>query len=154
VVLAEELYDLQHAQARVLAEQLRISADYTVVEAPAGTAGPDTLALAEYCGAALLTVEISVTRRPDIEEAVNRMTRLGTPVLGLVVLPRVSLPAPSWPARGASVPSSGSVRLRKTTAPLAAEPGGQQPEPVARDGEDDAAVSALHADAADRPSGN
>ena len=102
----------------------------------------------------MLTIEISVTRQPDIEEAVNRMTRLGTPVLGLVVLPRVSLPAPSWPARGASVPSSGSVRLRKTTAPLAAEPGGQQPESVARDGEDDAAVSALRADAADRPSGN
>ena len=100
VVLAEELYDLQHAQARVLAEQLRISADYTVVEAPAGSAGPDTLALAEYCGAALLTVEISVTRRPDIEEAVNRITRLGTPVLGLVALPRLRLPAPSRPAQG------------------------------------------------------
>jgi Mrp family chromosome partitioning ATPase len=154
VVLAEELYDLQHAQARVLAEQLRISADYTVVEAPAGSAGPDTLALAEYCGAALLTVEISVTRRPDIEEAINRMTRLGTPVLGLVALPRLRLPAPARPAQGAGVPSSGSVRLRKTTAPPAAEPSGPQPESVARDGEDDAAVSALHTDAADRLSGN
>ena len=154
VVLAEELYDLQHTQARVLAEQLRISADYTVIEAPGGSAGPDTLALAEYCGAALLAVEISVTRRPDIEEAINRMTRLGTPVLGLVALPRLRLPAPARPAQGSSVPSSGSVRLRKTTAPHAAEPGGPQPESVARDGEDDAAVSALHADAADRPSGN
>lgn len=154
VVLAEELYDLQHTQARVLAEQLRISADYTVIEAPGGSAGPDTLALAEYCGAALLAVEISVTRRPDIEDAVNRMTRLGTPVLGLVALPRLRLPAPARPAQGSSVPSSGSVRLRKTTAPHAAEPGGPQPESVARDGEDDAAVSALHADAADRPSGN
>ena len=153
VVLAEELYDLQHAQARVLAEQLRISADYTVVEAPAGSAGPDTLALAEYCGAALLTVEISVTRQPDIEEAVNRITRLGTPVLGLVALPRLRPPAPSWSARRASVPSFGPIRLRKTTAPLAAEPGGPQPEPVALDGEDDTAMSALHADAADRPSG-
>ena len=153
VVLAEELYDLQHAQARILAEQLRISADYTVVEAPAGSAGPDTLALAEYCGAALLTVEISVTRQPDIEEAVNRITRLGTPVLGLVALPRLRPPAPSRPARRASMPSFGSVRLRKTTAPLTAEPGGPQPEPVAQDGEDDAAMSALHADAADRPSG-
>jgi capsular polysaccharide biosynthesis protein len=160
VVLADELYDLQHAQARVLAEQLRISADYTVVEAPAGSAGPDTLALAEYCGAALLTVEISVTRQPDIEEAVNRITRLGTPVLGLVALPRLRPPAPSWPARRASVPSFGPIRLRKTpirlrktTAPLAAEPGGAQPEPVAQDGEDDTAMSALHADAADRPSG-
>jgi hypothetical protein len=45
------------------------------------------------------------------------------------------------------------IRLRKTTAPLAAEPGGAQPEPVAQDGEDDTAMSALHADAADRPSG-
>jgi capsular polysaccharide biosynthesis protein len=151
VVLAE---DLQHAQARALAEQLRISADYTVVEAPGGSAGPDTLALAEYCGAALLAVEISVTRRPDIEEAVNRMTRLGTPVLGLVALPRLRLPAPVRPVQGASMPSSGSVRLRKTIAPHAAEPGGPQPEPVAQDGEDDAAVSALHADAADRPVGN
>ena len=60
VVLGEDLQDLPHAQARVLAEQLRISADYAVIEAPAGSAGPDSLALAEYCGAAILAVEISV----------------------------------------------------------------------------------------------
>ena len=153
VVLAEELHDLQHAQARVLAEQLRISADYAVIEAPAGSAGPDTLALAEYCGAAVLAVEISVTRRPDIEDAINRITRLGTPVLGLVALPRLRLPAPVRSAQEASVPSSGSVRLRKTADPLAPAPGGSRPEPAAQDGKDDAAVSAVHADAADRPSG-
>ncbi len=124
VVLAEELHDLQHVQARVLAEQLRISADYTVIEAPAGSAGPDTLALAEYCGAALLTVEISVTRRPDIEEAIDRITRLGTPVLGLVALPRLHLPVPARSAHEAGVPSSGSVRLRKTAGPLDPAPGG------------------------------
>ena len=146
VVLAEELYDLQHAQARVLAEQLRISADYTVVEAPAGSAGPDTLALAEYCGAALLTVEISVTRRPDIEDAVNRMTRLGTPVLGLVALPRLSLPAPSRRPKGRACRPPDRSGCARPPRRIAAEPGGPQPEPVARDGEDDAAVSALHAD--------
>ena len=156
VVLAEELHDLQHTQARVLAEQLRISADYAVIEAPAESAGPDTLALAEYCGAAVLAVEMSVTRRPEIEDAINRITRLGTPVLGLVALPRLRLPAPARSAQEASVPSSGSVRLRKTADPLAPPapaPGGSRPEPAAQDGKDDAAVSAVHADAADRPSG-
>jgi Mrp family chromosome partitioning ATPase len=178
VVLAEELYDLQQAQARVLAEQLRISAAYVVVEAPAGSAGPDTLALAEYCGGALLTVEISVTRRPDIEDGINRITRLGTPVLGLVALPRLSLPAP---AQKGTVPSSGPARLRKTAGLLAAAPGRPRPKPAAQDRDeaavsavpadaaapgrprpkpaaqdrkDDAAVSAVQADAADRPSGN
>jgi capsular polysaccharide biosynthesis protein len=153
VVLAEDLYDLPHAQARVLAEQLRISTDYTVVEAPAESAGPDTLALAEYCGAALLSVEISVTRRPDIEDAIKRINRLGTSVLGLLAVPRLRLPArPVWEA---SRPSSGSVRPRKTaTGSAAAESGGAPPEPAGQDGEDDGAVSTLHADAADWPSGN
>ena len=142
VVLAEGLYDLQQGQARVLAEQLRISAAYVVVEAPAGSAGPDTLALAEYCGGALLTVEISVTRRPDIEESINRITRLGTPVLGLVALPRMSLPA-----QKGTVPSSGPARLRKTTGLLAAARGRPRPKPAAQDRKDGAEVSAVPADA-------
>ncbi len=156
VVLAEDLHDLYHVHARVLADQLKIGADYTVVEAPAESAGPDTLALVEYCGAALLTVEISVTRRQDIEDSIGRINRLGTSVLGLVTVPRLRLAARlTQPVRKASSPSSGSVRLRKTaTGPAAAESGGRQPEPAAQDGEDDAAVSTVHADAADWPSGN
>ena len=150
VVLAEDLYDLPHAQARVLAEQLRLSADYTIVGAPTGGAGPDILALAEYCGAALLTVEISVTRRPDIENAMNRINRLGIPVAGLVTVPRLRLPA-----RPASRPSSRSVRLRQvSTDPADAGPGSPQPPAVVQSEKNDTAVSAMHADAADRPSGN
>jgi capsular polysaccharide biosynthesis protein len=126
IVLAEELHDLQHAEARVLAEQLRDHADYTVVEAPAGSAGPDSLALAEYCAAAVVAVEVSATRREDIEESVQRITRLGPPVLGLVAVPRLRSPAPQ--VRGPQLPFSGSVRLRKpvtdavTPAPDAGHP--------------------------------
>jgi capsular polysaccharide biosynthesis protein len=150
VVLAEDLHDLPHAHARVLAEQLRACADYAVVEAPAGNAGPDTLALVEFCGAALLTIEISVTRRPDIQDAINRITRLGSPVAGLVTVPRLRLPA-----RPAGRPSSGSVRLRQaSTGPAGPEPGSPLPPAAVRNGQDDTAVSAFHADAADRPSGN
>ena len=154
VVLGEDLQDLPHAQARVLAEQLRISADYAVIEAPAGSAGPDSLALAEYCGAAILAVEISVDRREDVEDSFQRITRLGAPVLGLVAVPRLRLPAASTSAPGQ--PSSGSVRLRKpVTDPGAAATGSGHswPDP-AQDAQDDAAVSAhAHADVADGAAG-
>jgi capsular polysaccharide biosynthesis protein len=144
IVLAEELHDLHHTEARVLAEQLRFDADYTVVEAPARSTGPDSLALAEYCGAALLAVEVSATRREDIEEAVQRITRLGAPVLGLVAVPRLRAPAPL--VRGPELPSSGSVRLRKPASDAAAAaPANGRPWPDGPTaGEDDAAVS-VHA---------
>jgi len=147
VLLAEELHNLPHAQARVLAEQLRISADYTVVEAPARSGGPDTLALAEYCGAALLTVEVTVTTRAQIADSVSWITRLGAPVLGLVALPRLRLPARPGSAAdpGPSMPSSGSARLgapvlgrvalprRRAPGPAQAAQSGQKtPETAAR----------------------
>lgn len=152
IVLAEELHDLHHKEARVLAEHLQDHADYTVIEAPAGSAGADSLALAEYSGAALLAVEVSATRREDIEESVQRITRLGAPVLGLVAVPRFRLPTPL--VRGSEPPSPGSVRLRKPgTDARAAAPGVGLPwddEPPT--GEDDAAVSVhARADLADGP---
>jgi capsular polysaccharide biosynthesis protein len=144
IVLAEELHDLHHTEARVLAEQLRFDADYTVIEVPAGSTGPDSLALAEYCGAALLAVEVSATRREDIEESVQRITRLGAPVLGLVAVPRLRLPTPI--VRAPELPSSGSVRLRKpvTDAAAAAPVNGHEWPDGPTAGEDDAAVS-VHA---------
>jgi capsular polysaccharide biosynthesis protein len=149
IVLAEDLHDLHHAEARVLAEQLRDHADYTVVEAPAGSAGPDSLALAEYCGAALLAVEVSATRREDIDESIQRITRLGAPVLGLVAVPRLRLPAPL--VRGPELSSSGSVRLRKPVADAgAAAPGTDRPWPDGpTTGEDDAVSVHARADLAD-----
>ena len=144
IVLAEELHDLHHAEARVLAEQLRFEADYTVVEAPAGGTGPDSLALAEYCGAALLAIEVSATKREDIDESIQRITRLGAPVLGLVAVPRLRRSAPLVREPGLASPES--VRPRKPVIDAEAAPlGTGRPWP---DGltaaEDDAAVS-VHA---------
>jgi capsular polysaccharide biosynthesis protein len=154
VVLAEDLHDLPHAQARILAEQLGIIADYTVVEAPAGSGGPDSLALAQYCGAALLAVEISATRREEIQDSIARISRLGAPVLGLVAVPRLRLPGGL--AREPGPVSSGSVRLRKpVTGGVGADhgPGLLRPE-LDQDAEDDAGVSAhAHADVADGAAG-
>jgi capsular polysaccharide biosynthesis protein len=153
VVLGDDLQDLTHAQARVLAEQLRISADYTVIEAPAGNAGPDSLALAEYCGAAILAVEISATRREDVEDSLQRITRLGAPVFGLAAVPRLHPPAA--PAREPRQLSSGWVRLLKPGAgPEAVAGSGRSWPDPAQDPQDDAAVSAhAHADVVDGAAG-
>lgn len=158
VVLAADLDNLDHRQARVLAEQLRGDADYTVVEAAGSAGGPDTLGLAEYCGAAILAVEISATRREDVEDSLQRITRLGPPVLGLVAVPRLRLPAA--PARVPAPSSSGSVRLRGPiqSGPVngggAAVPASGRPWPDPPQDEDDAGVSAhAHADVTDGAAG-
>jgi capsular polysaccharide biosynthesis protein len=144
VVLAEELHDLHHKEAQVLAEQLRDYADYTVVEAPAGSSGPDSLALAEYCAAALLAVEVSATRREDVEESAQRITRLGPPVLGLVAVPRLRPPATQ--VRGPQLPFSGSVRLRKpVTDAVAPAPDAGRPWPDGLTAEEDDTVVPVHA---------
>jgi capsular polysaccharide biosynthesis protein len=154
IVLAADLHDLPHAHAMRLAGQLRSSAEYAVIQACAPGTGPDSLALAEYCGAALLAIEISLTKRPQIEDSIRRLNRLGTSVVGVAVLPRLRLPA-----AGRQVPdrlSGGSVRLRKAEPAASAAGSGQTwPDPAeAKDGEAALSMPAVHADAADGPSGN
>jgi hypothetical protein len=95
VVLGADLRDLQREHARRLAGRLAGDAEATVIEAPVPGDGPDSLALAEFCGSALVTIEISVTKRPDAEDAIRRLGRLGTPVAGLVLVPRLRMPAPA-----------------------------------------------------------
>jgi capsular polysaccharide biosynthesis protein len=158
ILLAADLHDLPRAHARQLAGQLRSSADYVVIQAPTQGTGPDTLALAEYCGAAVLTVEISVTKRPDIENSITRLGRLGSPVAGLVVLPRLRLPGRTGQATGKQ--ATGSVRLVKgrvgaePTAP-GAGPGPGRPGPAAASGGDEnPTVPVVLGDVADRHSGN
>jgi capsular polysaccharide biosynthesis protein/Mrp family chromosome partitioning ATPase len=151
VVLSADLHDLPHAQARRLAGQLRGSADYAVIQVSAQGTGPDSLALAEYCAAALLAVEISATKRPDIEDSIRRLGRLGTPVAGLAVLSRLRLPA-----RTSQDAGSLSARLRKSQAgrgdPVsAASTSPAWPDP-AKDGEDNPTVP-VHVDATDGTAG-
>ncbi len=149
LVLAADLHDLPPAQARRVAGQLRSSADYAVIQGPAEITGPDSFALAEYCGAALLTLEISSTKRVDIEDSIRRLTRLGTSVVGLAVLPRLRLP--NRTSQSARDLPAGSVRLVKgADGPVAPAPA---PAP-AKDEQDNSATQAVHVDAADGHSGN
>ena len=155
VVLAEDLHDLHHKEARVLAEQLRESALTTPSSklrpaAPGRTVSPWPSTALPPCWPSRSPPPGGKTSKSPVQ----RVTRLGAPVLGLVAVPRLRLPAPL--ARGPEPSSSGSVRLRKpVTDAEAATPGPDRSwsdGPTA--GEDDAAVSAhVHADLADGATG-
>ena len=178
VVLGADLRDLPREHARRLAGRLAGDAGATVIEAPVPGDGPDSLALAEFCGSALVTIETSVTKRPEAEDAIRRLGRLGTPVAGLVLVPRLRMPAPA-PRDTGRVPSGpgpmepapgGAGRAGagpdEPAPPGPASPGesaGAAGTPAAgpgaswpdRPGSDKPAVSARgRANASDRPGGN
>ncbi|BCB86908.1 Wzz/FepE/Etk N-terminal domain-containing protein [Phytohabitans suffuscus] len=66
---------------------------YVVIEAPATSSSADAQSLASLADAAIIAVELRRTRRPDVSDAAEQLRRVGTPLLGAVVVPRLS-PAP------------------------------------------------------------
>jgi capsular polysaccharide biosynthesis protein/MinD-like ATPase involved in chromosome partitioning or flagellar assembly len=69
---------------------------YVVIEAPATSSSADAQSLASLADAAIIAVELRRTRRPDVSDAAEQLRRVGTPLLGAVVVPRLaSTPAPS-----------------------------------------------------------
>jgi hypothetical protein len=87
VSLAE--YNLQYDTARALTVQLRRDARFVVIELQAKEGGADTLALAEFADAALLTVEAQRTSRDDAGAAIRRLRQMRTQLLGAAVVPPV-----------------------------------------------------------------
>jgi uncharacterized protein involved in exopolysaccharide biosynthesis/Mrp family chromosome partitioning ATPase len=102
-------YHLQHDTAKALTSQLRRDARYVIIEAQAGDDGADTFLLAEFADAALLTVEAGRTTKNQANEAIKRLQRMRTALLGAVVLapigPRVNVRPPQ-----AAPPGLGSGR--------------------------------------------
>jgi Mrp family chromosome partitioning ATPase len=82
------LYDFQHDVNRALIADLRRQASMVIIEAPATAGSSDTFALAEFADAALIVAEVGNTTRPEIAEALQRLDRLHTPVLGATLVPR------------------------------------------------------------------
>jgi capsular polysaccharide biosynthesis protein len=131
VILGAGLSDLPHEQARELTTQLRASADYVVVEAPRPRAGMDTFAVAEFSDAALLAVEVSRSRHPEVQDCISRLSRLAVTVIGAVAVLRL---------RGASRPSRGREglelparwhRVRATSTERPTDAPRAQPQPAA-----------------------
>jgi capsular polysaccharide biosynthesis protein/MinD-like ATPase involved in chromosome partitioning or flagellar assembly len=94
---------MQSQRLRDTLEALRRQTGYIVIEAPSTSSSADAQSLASLADAAILAVELRRARRPALLDAAEQLRRVGTPLLGAVVLPRlaglrtdeVSLPAVS-----------------------------------------------------------
>lgn len=84
---------LQSQALRDIIATLRAHTGYLIVEAPSTSTGADAQSLASLADAAIIAVELKRTRRPDIADAAEQLRRVGTPVLGAIVMPRLK-PAP------------------------------------------------------------
>jgi capsular polysaccharide biosynthesis protein len=173
--LSPDLGDLQHEEAQDLVSQLIAAARYVVIEAPAPGSGTDSFVLAQFCDAALLAVEIAKTKRPELEDSIRRLDRLGIRILGTATVPalrtRVSVPRaaaePEWapagsgwrrhlpggPANGSDA-ANGNGGGRGKGGALGSGRPWARPAPDPDGGARPAAPASAQADAADRLSGD
>ena len=81
---------MQSQRLRDTLEALRRQAGYVVIEAPSTSSSADAQSLASLADAAILAVELRRARRPALLDAAEQLRRVGTPLLGAVVLPRLA----------------------------------------------------------------
>ncbi|MFI5890696.1 Wzz/FepE/Etk N-terminal domain-containing protein [Actinoplanes sp. NPDC051513] len=81
---------MQSQRLKDTLETLRRQGGYVVIEAPSTSSSADAQGLASLADAALLAVELRKSRRPAVLDAAEQLQRVGTPLLGAVVLPRLS----------------------------------------------------------------
>jgi Mrp family chromosome partitioning ATPase len=84
---AQSEFTLQHDTARALTTQLRRGARFVVIEVQATADGADTLPLAEFADAAVLTVEVQRTTKNQGEASIRRLRQMRTPLVGAAALP-------------------------------------------------------------------
>jgi Mrp family chromosome partitioning ATPase len=81
---------MQSQRLRDTLEALRGQGGYVVIEAPSTSSSADAQSLASLADAAILTVELRRARRPALLDAAEQLQRVGTPLLGAVVLPKIA----------------------------------------------------------------
>ncbi|HWB35615.1 MAG TPA: Wzz/FepE/Etk N-terminal domain-containing protein, partial [Rugosimonospora sp.] len=80
---------LQSPALRETLDMLRREAEYVVIEAPSTAASADAQSLASLADAAIVAVEVKRTTHAEVVDAAEQMRRVGTPLLGAVVMPRL-----------------------------------------------------------------
>lgn len=79
---------------------LRRRASYVIIEAPPTSTSADAQALAEVSDASIIVVEVPRAQRQHVSEAVRQLDRMGSAVLGSVVLPVQPGTQPAPPPQG------------------------------------------------------
>src|SRR5919197_2482670 len=102
-----------------LIEGLRRHATHVIIEAPPTSTSADAQALAEIADASIVVVEVPRAEREHVSEGIRQLDRMGTAVLGAVVLP-VQPGTPPPPPVGAT---------RRTGKPPSQRPSEPYPRP-------------------------
>ncbi|MBU2668778.1 lipopolysaccharide biosynthesis protein [Actinoplanes bogorensis] len=108
---------MQSQRLKDTLQTLRQQGGYIVIEAPSTASSADAQSLASLADAAILAVELRKARRPALIDAAEQLQRVGTPLLGAVVLPRLSnlrVPEPTGPAVTLSPPVATGPRPDET----------------------------------------
>ncbi|WP_432831733.1 lipopolysaccharide biosynthesis protein [Dactylosporangium sp. CA-092794] len=100
---------LQSQALRDTLATLRERAAYVVVEAPSTATSADAQSLASLADAAIVAVELRRTRNTELADAADQLRRVGTPLLGAVVLPRLAAPRGDEREAGAGTTAAATV---------------------------------------------
>ena len=103
---------MQSQRLRDTLEALRRQTGYVVIEAPSTSSSADAQSLASLADAAILAVELRRAKRPALLDAAEQLARVGTPLLGAVVLPRLA-----------------AMRAGEDNLPVVTLPAERRPEP-------------------------
>jgi hypothetical protein len=129
---------MQSQRLKDTLQTLRKQGGYVVIEAPSTSSSADAQSLASLADAAILAVELRRSRRPALVDATEQLQRVGTRLLGAVVLPRlaamhpieppapaVTLPAPADADADADVAAAAEGPTQQLSFAGRQRPGGQ-----------------------------
>ncbi len=89
------LIEIGGAELRILCDELKSRYDVVVLDCPAATQVPDSLALSRYCDGTVLVIEAEDTRRKLAEWTKGEIARFGGFVIGTVLNKRRKY-IPNW----------------------------------------------------------
>ena len=109
---------LQSPALRSVLTVLATQTGYVVVEAPPTAASADAQSLASHASVAVLVVEVRRTRLAEVADAAAQLRRVGTPLLGALLVPaRRGTPVPA----PATSPAPGPAARPSPTVPAPAD---------------------------------
>ncbi|GAA1601825.1 Wzz/FepE/Etk N-terminal domain-containing protein [Actinoplanes couchii] len=85
---------MQSQRLKDTLQHLHRQGGFVIIEAPSTTSSADAQSLASLADAAILAVELRRSLRPALVDAAEQLQRVGTPLLGAVVLPKLPAPQP------------------------------------------------------------
>jgi Mrp family chromosome partitioning ATPase len=117
---------MQSQRLRDTLQALRRQTGYVVIEAPSTSSSADAQSLASLADVAILAVELRRAKRPALLDAAEQLSRVGTPLLGAVVLPRL----PAMRAGADNLPVV-TLPAERRPEPRPGQPGGDRRLPRA-----------------------